>query len=295
MVARARQGAAAPASPPDESARRDFPAPRVHPPLTATAGSPYAYPFTASGNPGPTFTLATGAPTWLALGYRCRRHHGHQRSPVRAAQRSAVRAAGASRSPRLATRPRPSPRLERCPMASGSSITTTTRPTSSSVPAPRLELPDSSYVPSTALRQMRASHSRSRSMLTRQVQTSMHRPALTGSTRRRSVSRPASPESCSWHSSPQTGRPTAGRPHDLPVGPCPGDWSPEPIAHAASSKPRRPAPHQVLLQQVSSGRHATYWLQTTARATAAAGVSVTILDTKPRNDPYNLAAIEIRS
>jgi hypothetical protein len=63
---------------------------------------------------------------------------------------------------------------------------------------------------------------------------------------------------------------------------------------SASSTPRTPAPHQVLLQQVLSERHATYWLQTTARATGAAGASVTILDTKPLNDPYNVTAVEIR-
>ena len=63
---------------------------------------------------------------------------------------------------------------------------------------------------------------------------------------------------------------------------------------SAGSTPRTPAPQQVLLQQVLSRRHATYWLQTTARMTGAPGVSVTILDTKPRNDPYNMAGVEIR-
>jgi hypothetical protein len=62
---------------------------------------------------------------------------------------------------------------------------------------------------------------------------------------------------------------------------------------SASATPRTPAPQQALLQQVLSGRHATYWLQTTARAIAP-GVSVTIRDTKPRNDPYNMAGVEIR-
>jgi hypothetical protein len=38
-----------------------------NPPLTVTVGSLYAYTFAASGNPAPTFTLATGAPTWLSL------------------------------------------------------------------------------------------------------------------------------------------------------------------------------------------------------------------------------------
>jgi hypothetical protein len=61
----------------------------------------------------------------------------------------------------------------------------------------------------------------------------------------------------------------------------------------ASSTPRTPAPQQVLLQQVLSGRHATYWLQTTARPTGITGASVTILDAKPLDDPYNVAAVEI--
>ena len=62
---------------------------------------------------------------------------------------------------------------------------------------------------------------------------------------------------------------------------------------SASSTPRTPAPHQVLLEQVLSRQRSTYWLQTT-QATVAAGTSVTILDTKPRSDPFNVAAIEIR-
>jgi len=37
------------------------------PPLAATAGSPYAYTFQASGSPTPTYTLANGAPSWLSI------------------------------------------------------------------------------------------------------------------------------------------------------------------------------------------------------------------------------------
>jgi len=36
------------------------------PPLTAAAGQPYSYTFTASGDPAPTYALASGAPSWLS-------------------------------------------------------------------------------------------------------------------------------------------------------------------------------------------------------------------------------------
>jgi uncharacterized repeat protein (TIGR01451 family) len=37
------------------------------PPLTAAAGQPYDYTFTASGTPAPTYALASGAPSWLSI------------------------------------------------------------------------------------------------------------------------------------------------------------------------------------------------------------------------------------
>jgi hypothetical protein len=37
------------------------------PPLTAVAGQPYSYTFTASGTPAPTYALASGAPSWLSI------------------------------------------------------------------------------------------------------------------------------------------------------------------------------------------------------------------------------------
>jgi uncharacterized repeat protein (TIGR01451 family) len=37
------------------------------PPLTAAAGQPYDYTFTASGTPAPTYALASGAPSWLSV------------------------------------------------------------------------------------------------------------------------------------------------------------------------------------------------------------------------------------
>jgi uncharacterized repeat protein (TIGR01451 family) len=37
------------------------------PPLTAVAGQPYDYTFTASGTPAPTYALASGAPSWLSI------------------------------------------------------------------------------------------------------------------------------------------------------------------------------------------------------------------------------------
>ncbi len=37
------------------------------PPLSGTAGQSYSYTFAASGNPAPTFALATGAPAWLSI------------------------------------------------------------------------------------------------------------------------------------------------------------------------------------------------------------------------------------
>lgn len=37
------------------------------PPLTAAAGTPYSYQFIASGTPSPTYSLGTGAPSWLTI------------------------------------------------------------------------------------------------------------------------------------------------------------------------------------------------------------------------------------
>jgi len=37
------------------------------PPLTAAAGQPYDYTFTASGTPAPAYALASGAPSWLSI------------------------------------------------------------------------------------------------------------------------------------------------------------------------------------------------------------------------------------
>jgi hypothetical protein len=37
------------------------------PPTTSVTGQSYSYTFTASGNPAPTFALATGAPAWLSI------------------------------------------------------------------------------------------------------------------------------------------------------------------------------------------------------------------------------------
>jgi uncharacterized repeat protein (TIGR01451 family) len=37
------------------------------PPLTATAGQPYDYTFTASGTPAPSYALASGTPSWLSV------------------------------------------------------------------------------------------------------------------------------------------------------------------------------------------------------------------------------------
>ena len=38
------------------------------PPLTGGAGTAYSYQFAASGTPAPTFSLSSGAPSWLAVG-----------------------------------------------------------------------------------------------------------------------------------------------------------------------------------------------------------------------------------
>jgi uncharacterized repeat protein (TIGR01451 family) len=40
----------------------------ANPPLTATQVTQYLYTFAASGTPTPTFSLATGAPSWLSIG-----------------------------------------------------------------------------------------------------------------------------------------------------------------------------------------------------------------------------------
>jgi hypothetical protein len=37
------------------------------PPTTATVGKSYTYTFSANGTPAPTYSLSTGAPTWLSI------------------------------------------------------------------------------------------------------------------------------------------------------------------------------------------------------------------------------------
>lgn len=60
-----------------------------------------------------------------------------------------------------------------------------------------------------------------------------------------------------------------------------------------NSAPRTPGAGQVIDYQSTDPAHDTYWVQATKSATARAGTRVTINDTKPARDPYNLVLAEI--
>jgi len=51
---------------------------------------------------------------------------------------------------------------------------------------------------------------------------------------------------------------------------------------------------QVMISQSTDTQHATYWVQATKSVTPKAGTLVTINDTKPARDPYNMVLVEIR-
>jgi hypothetical protein len=59
------------------------------------------------------------------------------------------------------------------------------------------------------------------------------------------------------------------------------------------SKARTPGPGQTILSQNTDIYGDTYWVQSTTAATPTAGTSVTINDTAPTADPYNLVLVEI--
>lgn len=57
---------------------------------------------------------------------------------------------------------------------------------------------------------------------------------------------------------------------------------------------RTPGANQVLLGQwLDTGTGDTYWSQNTALQSGAAGSAVTLNDTSPTTDPWNLAAVEV--
>jgi hypothetical protein len=51
---------------------------------------------------------------------------------------------------------------------------------------------------------------------------------------------------------------------------------------------------QVMISQSTDTQHGTYWVQATKSVTPKAGTLVTINDTKPARDPYNMVLVEIR-
>jgi hypothetical protein len=62
----------------------------------------------------------------------------------------------------------------------------------------------------------------------------------------------------------------------------------------AKTAQRTPGAGQLLVHQTGDRAGDTYWVQATKRATKAAGTKVTINDSKPGADPYNLVLVEIR-
>jgi hypothetical protein len=62
-----------------------------------------------------------------------------------------------------------------------------------------------------------------------------------------------------------------------------------------ASKPRTAGAGQTIVQQSTDNVGDTYWVQATNALTATAGTSVTINDTAPTADPFNMVAVEILS
>jgi hypothetical protein len=60
-----------------------------------------------------------------------------------------------------------------------------------------------------------------------------------------------------------------------------------------SSKNRTVGSGQTLFSQKTDTAGDTYWVQSTTSPTPAAGTSVTINDTAPTTDPYDLILVEI--
>jgi hypothetical protein len=60
-----------------------------------------------------------------------------------------------------------------------------------------------------------------------------------------------------------------------------------------NSAPRTPGAGQAIDYQSTDSAHDTYWVQATKSVAASAGTRVTINDTKPVRDPYNLVLAEI--
>jgi hypothetical protein len=61
----------------------------------------------------------------------------------------------------------------------------------------------------------------------------------------------------------------------------------------ASAKTRTAGPGQTIVAQETSSGGDTYWVQSTTGPTPIAGTNVTINDTAPTGDPYNLVVVEI--
>jgi hypothetical protein len=60
------------------------------------------------------------------------------------------------------------------------------------------------------------------------------------------------------------------------------------------SKARTPGPGQTVVHTAYDSLRDTYWVQTTDSPIASAGTSVTINDTAPTGDPFNLVLVEIK-
>jgi hypothetical protein len=62
----------------------------------------------------------------------------------------------------------------------------------------------------------------------------------------------------------------------------------------AKAVARTPVAGQRLVSHATDSTGDTYWVQVTSKITSKAGTKVTIIDTKPATDPYNLVLVEIR-
>jgi hypothetical protein len=86
---------------------------------------------------------------------------------------------------------------------------------------------------------------------------------------------------------------TSGAPHASLTTQAANSWVFAIGADWHKYAPRTPAAGQLVISEVKALSGATVWLQATNTATAKSHTPVTISDTKPASDPYNLLLVAI--
>ncbi|MFE9425877.1 IPT/TIG domain-containing protein [Kitasatospora sp. NPDC006697] len=282
------------------------------PPLTATAGTPYTAAFTASGDPAPTYALAAGAPSWLAIDP----HTGTVTGTPPAGGTGFAYAVTAANIAGTATA---GPFQVSIRSAAAGPVLDSQAGTAGDGP---LTVPVAAHGdgdllvafvaadgPSDGTQQATVSGGGlSWELLGRTTSQHGTSEVWTARTPKRGTVPVTStlarapqhqqltvlaftPDASTGkllHDAGRTGAPTGGLTTTLPdaqVFAVGNDWG-----HAV---PRVPAPGQALLAQSTAAPGDTFWVQTTAAPAPAPGTRVTITDLAPSTDPWNLTLIEI--